>query len=43
MMDINKDGYLDQHDLETCLGNLNNDHFYEKNGEALTNAGFSSE
>ena len=43
MMDINKDSFIDQHDLETCLGNLNNDHFYQGSGEALTNAGFSSD
>ena len=27
-MDVNRDGYIDVFDLETCIGNLNNDRFY---------------
>ena len=43
LVDIDRDGYIDKHDLETCIGNLNNARFFEDNGAALTNAGFSSD
>lgn len=35
MMDIDQDGFIDVHDLNTCVGNLKNDKFYQNNGEIL--------
>ena len=34
-MDIDKDGYLTEIDIQTCLNNLNSDAFFKNNGEAL--------
>jgi Ca2+-binding EF-hand superfamily protein len=42
LMDIDKDGLVSEIDLQTCLSHLNSDSFFRNNGEALTNAGFSS-
>ena len=42
MMDIDRDGFIDRHDLGACLGNLTNDTFFANNGERLAiSAGFS--
>ncbi len=35
MMDIDQDGFIDANDLNTVIGNLNNDKFYKNNGEIL--------
>jgi len=35
MMDIDQDGFIDVHDLNTVIGNLSNDKFYKNNGEIL--------
>ena len=34
-MDIDKDGYISEIDLRTCLDNLNSDAFFRNGGEAL--------
>lgn len=41
-MDIDKDGYISEIDLQTCLNNLNSDAFYRNGGEALAESAFSS-
>lgn len=35
MMDIDQDTFIDINDLNTCLGNLQNDAFFSNNGEQL--------
>jgi Ca2+-binding EF-hand superfamily protein len=35
MMDIDQDGFIDVHDLNTVIGNLANEKFYKNNGEIL--------
>lgn len=35
MMDVDQDSYIDQYDLQTCLGNINNDTFMANNGHNL--------
>lgn len=35
MMDIDQDGFIDVHDLNTIIGNLANEKFYKNNGEIL--------
>jgi Ca2+-binding EF-hand superfamily protein len=35
LMDIDADGYISIHDLQSCLGNLNNETFYKDNGATL--------
>ena len=35
MMDLDEDGFIDLHDLHTCLGNLSNERFYANDGAAL--------
>lgn len=35
LIDIDGDGYINIHDLESCLGNLNNEVFYKDNGATL--------
>jgi hypothetical protein len=42
-MDVNKDGFIDNYDIETCFGNLNNDRFYEEHGEVIEDRGLSGE
>jgi len=43
MMDIDQDGFIDAHDLNTVIGNLQNDKFYKNNGETLAmTSGLSS-
>lgn len=34
-MDIDQDGFIDVHDLNTIIGNLANEKFYKNNGEIL--------
>jgi len=41
-MDIDKDGYISEIDLQTCLKNLNSDAFFKNSGEALAASAFSS-
>lgn len=41
-MDIDKDGFISEIDLECCLNNLNSDAFFKNGGEALANSAFSS-
>ena len=41
-MDIDKDGYITEIDLTTCLANLNSDAFFKNGGEALASSAFSS-
>jgi len=42
MIDIDKDGFITEMDLMTCLNNLNNQAFFKNSGEALKTAAFSS-
>lgn len=35
LIDIDTDGYISIHDLQSCLGNLNNETFYKDNGATL--------
>lgn len=37
MIDIDKNGMIDTYDLQTCLGNIQNEKFFQKNGEVLRN------
>ncbi|MFS8160613.1 MAG: hypothetical protein ACMG6E_10510 [Candidatus Roizmanbacteria bacterium] len=41
-IDIDKDGFVSEIDLQTCLTNLNSDAFFRNNGEALASSTFSS-
>mmetsp|Transcript_23065 Transcript_23065/g.22459 ORF Transcript_23065/g.22459 Transcript_23065/m.22459 type:complete len:459 (+) Transcript_23065:1720-3096(+) len=41
-MDVDKDGYISEIDLETCLSNLNSEAFFKNNGEALRSSTFES-
>ncbi len=41
-MDIDKDGFISEIDLQTCLTNLNSDAFFKNSGEALGGSTFSS-
>jgi hypothetical protein len=42
-MDIDKDGYITEIDLQTCFSNLNSDAFFKNNGEALAQSAFASD
>lgn len=42
-LDVDKDGYVSEIDLQTCLNNLNSETFFKNNGEALANSTFSSQ
>ena len=42
-MDIDKDGFVSEIDLQTCLNNLNSNAFFKNGGEALAQSGFSSQ
>jgi len=35
LIDIDGDGFISVHDLNSCLGNLNNERFYKNNGATL--------
>jgi len=39
---VDKDGYISEVDLETCIKNLNSEAFYKNNGEALVGSSFSA-
>lgn len=41
-MDIDKDGFISEIDLQTCLTNLNSDAFFKNSGEALARSTFQS-
>lgn len=41
-MDIDKDGYLSEIDISTCINNLSSDTFFKNSGEALAQSAFSS-
>lgn len=41
-MDIDKDGFISEIDLQTCLNNLNSDAFFKNSGEALVTSAFAS-
>ncbi len=41
-MDVDKDGFISEIDLQTCLTNLNSNTFFKNSGEALARSGFSS-
>ena len=34
-MDIDADGYISEHDLHACVGNLYNENFYKDSGATL--------
>ena len=34
-MDIDKDGFISEIDLQTCLNNLSSDAFFKESGQAL--------
>ena len=42
-MDIDKDGFISEIDLQTCLNNLSSDAFFRDGGEALAVSAFSSQ
>jgi Ca2+-binding EF-hand superfamily protein len=42
-IDIDKDGFVSEIDLKTCLDNLNSDIFFRDSGEALAVSAFSSQ
>ena len=42
-MDIDKDGYISDVDLYTCLSNLGSESFFKNSGEALASSTFSSQ
>jgi len=42
-MDVDKDGYISEEDLKTCIANLHNNQFFKNSGEALQKASFSSQ
>lgn len=35
LIDLDNDGYINIYDLQTCIGNLNNETFYKDNGSTL--------
>ena len=41
-MDIDKDGYISEIDLTTCLNNLKSEAFFKNSGEALSQTAFAS-
>jgi len=43
MIDIDKDGFITDPDLSTCVKNLNNSAFWRKGGEALTRSSFNQQ
>ncbi len=42
-MDIDKDGFISEIDLQTCLNNLSSDAFFRDSGVALAQSSFSSD
>jgi hypothetical protein len=41
MIDIDKDGFITDPDLSTCVKNLSNSAFFRKGGEALKGSTFN--
>jgi Ca2+-binding EF-hand superfamily protein len=41
-MDVDKDGFVSEIDLQTCLTNLSSNTFFKNSGEALARSTFSS-
>lgn len=41
MIDIDKDGFITDPDLSTCVKNLNNSAFFRKGGEAMKASSFN--
>jgi len=41
-MDIDKDGFVSEIDIQTCIDNLQSDTFFKNCGEALASSTFSS-
>lgn len=42
-IDVDKDGFVSEVDLKTCLDNLQSDAFFRDSGEALAVSAFSSQ
>lgn len=42
MIDVDKDGYVTEYDIETCVKNLHNMAFFRDGGAALTTSTFNS-
>ena len=42
LIDVDKDGYISEEDLKTCLSNLHSATFYQNNGCALSSSQFNS-
>ncbi len=42
-MDVDKDGFITEIDIQTCISNLNSDAFFKNNGEALSGSVFGTE
>jgi len=43
MMDVDKDSFITEADINTCIKNLNNAAFFKQGGEALTKSTFNSD
>lgn len=41
-MDVDKDGFVSDIDIQTCFDNLGSDAFFKDSGEALAVSAFSS-
>lgn len=42
-IDVDKDGFVSEIDLQTCINNLNSNAFFKNGGEALAQSGFASQ
>jgi Ca2+-binding EF-hand superfamily protein len=42
MLDVDKDGFISEADLVTCIKNLNNAQFYKNGGQALASSTFNT-
>ena len=42
-IDIDKDGFVSEIDLQTCISNLSSDAFFKNSGEALARSAFASQ
>jgi Ca2+-binding EF-hand superfamily protein len=42
-IDIDKDGFVSEIDLQTCINNINSNAFFKNGGEALAQSGFTSQ
>lgn len=43
MIDIDKDGFITEADVTTCIKNLNNAAFYKNGGQALKSSTFNAQ